>query len=773
MTLLSLMFGACGSTKNLKANEYLLTKNKIDLVKVPFGERVSLKQELQTLFKQIPNTKYLFFLRREGIYQYLENRKTKKVPFRKTLSKQAEPPTILDTFQIVATESNMKNYLFNQGYFDAEVSHKKKLRSRKRATIKYIVKPNEKKLVDSLLYISSDSTILNLLNKNKQASLLKPGSPIALYLFQNEKIRISELMQNNGYAEFNPNMVDNLKLDTSINTNILKIRILEPNDKIQHNRYFVGKVNIITNFNPQEKRIFTRTNIDSISITQTGEASFIRNEVLLDKIHPRPGQLYKKENIDNSYLDLAGLNFYKFINIESKTDSINPNLINHTILLSPHKKWAQDYGADLNYNTLSATAPSLFGVSGFYYLKNRNAFKGAEVFDFKLDANVEFNFFEVNIFNSVILSYLNSLTLATFKDVTGSYFIAKQILKPFSLLQKRPRSNTVFNLLADYTSQTNAFSFVSFNSAIKYDFNISKRKRLSLNTFEVNYYLPSIFPAFEERFGADSFVIRSLKGDRLFSSFFFSRVQYFYQAKKLRNWDHTSIYTLELSGLEADLIGRTARLFVKDLNLDKLGNTEFSKFIKMEIDARWYYRLSTKSNIAFRGSGGIAIPYSGTKNIPYIKQFFLGGPQNMRGWGIREPGPGSSDLSQTVTQRGNFFSTGDIKLEANVEWRFDLVWIFKGAVFVDAGNVWLLPTKENPANTHFTKDFYNQMGIGTGIGLRMDLSFFILRLDWGFKLRNTFPDDQGKHWINYTKGTGTFGQIIDKSNLHLALNYPF
>ncbi|MBK9271814.1 MAG: BamA/TamA family outer membrane protein [Saprospiraceae bacterium] len=739
---------------------------------VAFGDRIGMRQELHTLIKQKPNTRYLFFIRREGIYQFLENRKNKKILFRKTLSKQSEPPSILDTLEIVASKKNMLNYLFNQGYFNAKVSHHQKIQSNKRVSLQYIVQPNKRTHVDSLIYLTSDTAVLALLNKHKSSSQLKSGAPIDLSLFQSEKNRITELMQNNGYAEFNPSLVDNLRLDTFHGNNLLKIRILDPPGKDHHSKYFVGKVNIITNFNPQEKRIFTRTSIDSISITQTAEASYIRNEVLLDKIHPRPGLLFKKENVDKSYLDLAGLNFYKFINIESKTDSLQTHLINHTILLSPHKKWAQDYGADLNYNTFSATAPSLFGVSGFYYLKNRNAFKGAEVLDFKLEANLEFNFFQANIFNSVILSYLNSLTLASFKDVTGSFFLARQLMRPFGYLKNHPRSNTSFNILADYTSQTQAFSFVSFNTGVKYDFNINKRKRLSLSTFEVNYYLPNIFPAFEERFGADSFVIRSLKGNRLFTSFLFSQAQYFYQAKKSRNWDHTSIYSFELTGMEVDLIEKLGKLFTKNWSLGQLQKTEFSKFWKLDIDSRWYYRINPNSNVALRTTGGLAVPFGGSRNIPYIKQFFLGGPQSMRGWNIRETGPGNSDLSKTVTQRGNFFSTGDIKLEANAEWRFDIYWIFKGAIFLDIGNVWLLPSAANPVNTHFTKNFYKQLGVGSGLGLRMDLSFFILRLDWGFKLRSTFPNNEtGRYWIDYS-GT-SFGSFLNQSNLHLALNYPF
>lgn len=771
--LSGLLFASCSGTRRLKEGELLLTQNKIKIDGVGFSERIFLGQELNTLLRQRPNTRYLLTIKRNLIYDFLESRKNKKVLFRNTLSKQAEPPAVLDTLLVAESKRNMINYLYNKGYFKSEISHSIKVNKSRKAKISYSVRPGLRSQVDSLIFHCVDTAVYKLLQSSRENSFLKPGSPIDNFLFQSEKTRITDLMQENGYAEFNPIYIDNLELDTFNNKNSIHITIFTPAGKNQHARYYTGNIEIIPDYNPQEKRLFARSSMDSILFANSPSKNSIRNKVLLEKIHPRPGNLFNKSDIDQTYLDLAGLNFYKFINIDSRIDSSGSNRINHSIFLSPHKKWSYDFGTDLNYTTVRTTGRNLFGISGFYYLKNRNTFGGGEIFDFKIEAGAELNFLDTFGLNSITISYLNSLTLPSFRDLTGSVFLARKLLSPLYPIPKKPNTHTSLVFLVDYINLNSIFSYVSLSSSIKYDFQINKRKRLTLNTFEINYYTPlTISGDFNRILESNPFLKASFTGKRLFTSFLFSSAQYVYQARKSRIWENTSIFTLDLSGAEAALINTTGRLFNSDFSVDSLRNIEFSKFIKIEGETRWYYHPGAKNTIAMRTGAGIALPYGKSKGIPYIKQFFLGGPQSMRAWGIREPGPGKDTISRDIDQRGNFYSAGDIKMEANIEWRFDLAWIFKGALFADAGNVWLLPD-ETKAASQFTRDFYKQIGFGAGLGLRMDLSFFIFRLDWGFKLRNTYPDEKGNYWIPYGSYDTPLSQMVKKSNLHLALNYPF
>ena len=173
---------------------------------------------------------------------------------------------------------------------------------------------------------------------------------------------------------------------------------------------------------------------------------------MLRNIELRPGRLYNKSNIDLTYLNLANLEYYKFINIETKLDSNQSDKLNHTIFLTPYKKWVTDYGTDLNYTTLRTTGRNLFGVSGYINLKNRNLFHGAENFDTKVEVGAELNFVDTFGLNTINISYSNTLTLPDFYDITGTYQLSRLMLRPFIKLRKELKSKTAFSLGFDYVN---------------------------------------------------------------------------------------------------------------------------------------------------------------------------------------------------------------------------------------------------------------------------------------------------------------------------------
>lgn len=167
--------------------------------------------------------------------------------------------------------------------------------------------------------------------------MLKPGSPLDNALFQSEKARITDLMLNNGYAEFNPVYIQNLDADTTGTKAKVKVTVANPDQRSSHTRYTVGSVRILGDYNPLVKNIFSQTKLDSISFFNSNKISFIKDDVLLRNIELRPGRLYNKSNIDLTYLNLANLEYYKFINIETKLDSNQSDKLNHTIFLTPYK----------------------------------------------------------------------------------------------------------------------------------------------------------------------------------------------------------------------------------------------------------------------------------------------------------------------------------------------------------------------------------------------------------------------------------------------------
>ncbi|MEL6276620.1 MAG: BamA/TamA family outer membrane protein, partial [Bacteroidota bacterium] len=219
----------------------------------------------------------------------------------------------------------------------------------------------------------------------------------------------------------------------------------------------------------------------------------------------------------------------------------------------------------------------------------------------------------------------------------------------------------------------------------------------------------------------------------------------------------------------------------------ELDTINFSQFAKVDLDYRFYKKLSSKHNIATRINIGIARPFGFTSDVPYVKQFFVGGPTSIRAWAARELGPGGYD-DPALDEINNplfFYQTGDLKLEFNFEYRFDLFWSLKGALFLDGGNVWTLdcdPTRlgsqfllrsgtpscaTNGNETFVNEAFYQQIALGSGFGLRLDFAYFILRLDMGLRVRNPFREPTtNRYWVSPSE---SFQNI----NFNLGLGYPF
>jgi outer membrane protein assembly factor BamA len=225
------------------------------------------------------------------------------------------------------------------------------------------------------------------------------------------------------------------------------------------------------------------------------------------------------------------------------------------------------------------------------------------------------------------------------------------------------------------------------------------------------------------------------------------------------------ISALEISGTEIYL----ANLIANGLDQPfRVGDLTFAQFIKMEVDGRLYKKLGGEQALAFRANFGIASPFGTSDVIPFVRQFFLGGPLSMRAWRIRELGPGGYRDPTAARENNNpFFQTGDLKILMNAEYRFDILWRIEGALFLDAGNIWTIKKDEREGSA-FSKDFIRQIAIGSGAGMRFDADYFKIVLDVGFKVRNPYPDDDGHYYA--LKSSVPLKEVI---NWNFAINYPF
>ena len=283
-----------------------------------------------------------------------------------------------------------------------------------------------------------------------------------------------------------------------------------------------------------------------------------------------------------------------------------------------------------------------------------------------------------------------------------------------------------------------------------------KQIGVSLN----NYELDSIFL---KQIEDNQFILNSFT-DNLLTGFFFKDFSFIHSGQAGRlGFSNTLITSFELSGGEIFLANR---FLSSNSQIDQYNNDiEFAQFFKLEIDSRWNKSFSKGQQFATRFNFGIATPLIRSQEIPYANQFFVGGPNSMRAWQIRELGPGSHlELRDSTNSELPFYQQGDIKLELNAEYRFDLFWLLEGAFFIDAGNIWTRKNDLDRPGSKFTSRFYEQMAVGVGWGLRFDFSYFIIRFDFGYKLRD--PNSTlSEPWVPLR------GQRLGA--VQVGVNYPF
>jgi outer membrane protein assembly factor BamA len=189
----------------------------------------------------------------------------------------------------------------------------------------------------------------------------------------------------------------------------------------------------------------------------------------------------------------------------------------------------------------------------------------------------------------------------------------------------------------------------------------------------------------------------------------------------------------------------------------------FAQYVKGDVEFRWYAPITDKSSMVYRLFAGIAYPYGNSLGIPFEKQYFSGGANGVRAWNVRDLGPGSYQ-GEGISNYPN--RTADIKLEANLEYRFKLFWVLEGGLFLDAGNIWsVVPDSERYGAAFSWDSFYKEIALGTGLGIRMDFSFFVFRLDIGFRMHDP-ARSPGDRWVFLDEG-------LSNPAFHIAIGYPF
>lgn len=779
MSGILLFFGtSCSTYRFLEDGKYLVNSNSIVLdTAFHSKDKSDLKYDLSTMVRQKPNVKLLGLFRwRLQLYYITHDPKDTTKITKWVESNFSEPPVIYDEEITRETVQSMTYYLQSKGYFQAR-GYSELQPKEYTVNVIYNLFPGERFYVDSIQLDSKDTTLLAKVKEADEEAILKKGQPIDLSLYNQEKNRITRHLRNNGYYQFDPSFITplrTLEADTANHRLGLSYEILPPPLADAHKVFHIGDIHVFPKYTPllsMDKYL-----MDSVyngSHFLTSEKDYGINLKSIDKrIFLKKGDLYRQSEFERTTVQLDKLGIYRIVTVKPVIDSLNPAELDFNIYLSPSKKMYTDSGLELSYSNV--TVRNNIGAAVYSNFRHRNLLNNAEQFNLNVRFGQDLVLDTTGARFAQDIRVESELIAPRFVDIFGGW----QLLQNLKLITApqfthlREITNTSLGVGYNYLKVLDFYSYSLFY--INYHHTVfEKNTEYTISQLGINYFNPRPEKLFDEIAAQNPFLNNSFSKQQLFTGFLFRDFGVVHNFKTNRPNDRSSVVArFEQSGFEIATINKIYNAFVNNpVTFELFDTIDFAKYIRFEGEYRLTRELKKENTISFRLGSGIAVPYSSTKDVPYVKQLFVGGPNSIRSWRIRGIGPGGhiDSLSNDVSSNIPAYQTGDFKLEFSLEYRFPLISYFKGAVFLDGGNIWNLELDQSRPEGLLTKKFYEQIALGGGFGLRFDASFFIFRLDLAYPLRNPFEDEFGRHWTLYSLSDFDYRKI----NYNIAIGYPF
>lgn len=706
-----------------------------------------------------------------------------KSTFRESLLEAGEPPVILDTVLSRITVNQMQRFVYSRGYFNSLVSDSIVVdKKKKRAKIFYFISKSDPYYIRNIDYKIEDPLIEYFIFNDTVTSLVKRNSIYNEDILQAERERISDNQLNNGYYYFAPEYVYYL-VDTNLAGENINITIgikkfseafSETDDSLvykAHPRFYIQNVYVISenvkDFMGKANDVYMKdtTLYNGLLLLSNKKLDF-RKRDLARNISIATGQLYQRNLAEATFKDLSALKVFKSVYIQYIKNPYYTDRLDCYIVCQPLVKQS------LTVEQEGTNTSGNLGIAGSIVFQNKNTFKGAELLEIKLRGSVtsqkpvKSDNTEANL--NAVQSTFNTVQ---FGPELNLYF--PRALFPFTLFYYKKAANekryffqpkTILNLSLNYQSNQQYFRNIS---NISYGFKFNNYKNMF--TYEVipleTYIVKAkLFGSFQEDLIAngDYFLLNSFQ-DHLTT---LSKVSATYNNQALAKKRTLMYLRMNLSSS-----GNILRGLYKatDQPLDTLGryhilNIPFSQFVKADVDWRFYLNVRKQSKLVFRFAGGIGKALDNLSVIPYEQSFYGGGPNGIRAWRARTLGPGGYSASES---NARYDKIGDVQLESNIEYRFNIIKSIYGAWFVDAGNIWLLNGDPNKPESKFEPHkFYREIAIGSGFGLRYDFSFFVLRFDAAVKIRDP-------QYAEIDRWTFDKQPIRKMTNLNFGIGYPF
>ncbi|MDR1273194.1 MAG: BamA/TamA family outer membrane protein [Odoribacteraceae bacterium] len=763
---ISLFACACSPLKYVGEEEYLL-----DRARVTSDSHELKRADLKKGIRQKPNTRLLASVRFHLWLYNLSGRDTSR-RLNRWLRGIGEAPVIYSPLLAGRSVRQMELALQNEGYYRANVSDTVYFKKR-RARVEYRVHAGQRTSIESVSFRSrsrSDANrvaertgLLDVYYRDTTATTLHPGQPLDIDLLDSERERITEALRAKGYYNFSKNFIQFIADSTRGGEGAsLAVRIADnTNDTNLFRRYFVRDIRIDLDYD----QLATMNGADTVTsrLNYNGYTIIYRDglkinpKVIVETIQINKNELYNIQQVLETYSRLQALNLFRLVSIEFKEGEgespVKP--LDCTIRLTPLKR--QSYNVSVEGTNTSGN----LGIGGNFTYNHRNLFKGGEDFSIGVWGTVKKERLRegAGIFNTREIG-------AEVKFVTPQFWMPVFWMKNFRR-DFAPRTLLSFSYgFEDTPYYTRSIVSARFGYLWR---KADKRWRYGLNIADMNYVqMNNVESSFIDSLKNE--YIKSAYTDHMILSAVFTAT---YTDQLLTRKESSYNYfrvNVESSGNLLWAIdkaaGRTRQNVVANDYYYKCLGVRYAQFVKMDAEYRYHWSMSRGNSLVWRFMAGCGYPYGNMKVLPIEEAYYCGGANDLRAWQARTLGPGSF-LSANNGRRWYPNSVGDFKLAANVEQRFALFWLLEGAIFVDAGNVWNVHPKEDRAGSRLTSEFYKQVAIGTGAGLRLNANYFLLRFDLGIKVKDPTRAG-GDRFVLFNRHGG-----LRRSVFNIAIGYPF
>ena len=689
------------------------------------------------------------------IYNGFERYRDKKGFGRWVFDRFGSTPVLISTVNPGTRTTIATNLMHDYGYFNGSVSSRQiPQKNPRKAKLQYTLDWGNPFFIDSLAYLKFPHDVDTLIQRHLPQSLVRRGDQFNVVTLDEERTRISDLLRNNGYYYFSPSHLtyraDTLKHPGHVNLQLLTTKNLPQQAK---RRYHIGHTSLYL-LDQQRGRHIDSLKMRSTTIYYTGKKPGIRPGVIFKRLFFKQGDLYSADRQALSQQLLARLGTFQYTQFQYTPADTTATC--DTLDVRINAVFDKPYDAELEFN-LTNKSNRQMGPGAIFTLNRKNFLRTGATLSWQVKGSYEWQTHSTTEGNK---SIMNSFDFGTSVALENPRIVLPW--KNNMLKRARYPQSTQTKLNADLLNRAEYFQMLSFGGSLTYQFSTNRLVRHTLTPFSLTYNTLLHTSARYDSIIATNRNLALSMADKFIPAISYT-FTYDNSPHKRRHklWWET---TVKSSGNITSLLYAACGKSLTETDKTLFG-TPYAQFLKLTSELRTLLKIRDKHHVALRLMGGIIHSYGNQETTPYTEQFYVGGANSIRAFTVRSIGPGRYH-PKADERYGYLDETGDVKLEFNAEYRFDIVAGLKGAIFLDAGNVWELRHNPTMPGSQLTlSNFAESVATGTGAGLRYDLDFLVLRLDLGVALH--MPYDTGK------SGYYNVPKFSDGLGLHFAIGYPF